>query len=208
MTNPVCPECCSEYVRRVRREGIGERLLSVFYVYPFSCQLCGERFSFFQRGVRYVRIDEEQRLYQRSPVNFPIAFANGEVSGKGRVGDISMGGCTVQTDAQMALGAIFQLSFGVQDAVSTIKIDAARVRNVQLDRTGLEFLKFQKSERERLQNLVRGLLFARRGEQKAMFDESPASAEGTFQDNESEALPSGWATPEQRSRAALKALGK
>jgi PilZ domain len=172
MTNPVCPECCSEYVRRVRREGIGERLLSLFYVYPFSCQLCGERFSFFQRGVRYVRIDEEQRMYQRSPVNFPIAFANGEVSGKGRVGDISMGGCTVQTDAQMALGAIFQLSLGIPDAVSTITIDAARVRNVRLDRVGLEFLKFQKSERERLQNLVRGLLFARRGEQKATFDEA------------------------------------
>ena len=172
MTNPVCPLCRSEYVRRVRREGMGERLLSIFYVYPFSCQLCGERFSFFQRGVRYVRIHEEQRLYQRFPVNFPIAFANDEVTGTGRVGDISMGGCTVQTDAQMALGAIFQLSFGVQDAVSTIKIDAARVRNVQLDRAGLEFLKFQKSERERLQNLVRGLLSARQGEKKATFDEA------------------------------------
>jgi hypothetical protein len=111
-------------------------------------------------------------MYQRSPVNFPIAFANGEVSGKGRVGDISMGGCTVQTDAQMALGAIFQLSLGIPAAVSTITIDAARVRNVRLDRVGLEFLKFQKSERERLQNLVRGLLFARRGEQKATFDEA------------------------------------
>jgi PilZ domain len=83
-----------------------------------------------------------------------------------------MGGCTVQTDAQMALGAIFQLSLGIQDGVSTIKIDAARVRNVQLDRVGLEFLKFQKSERERLQNLVRGLLFAPQGEKKATFDEA------------------------------------
>jgi c-di-GMP-binding flagellar brake protein YcgR len=111
-------------------------------------------------------------MYQRSPVNFPIAFANDEVTGKGRVGDISMGGCTVQTDAQMALGAIFQLSLGIEDAVSTIKIDAARVRNVQLDRVGLEFLKFQKTERERLQNFVRGLLFARRGEKKTIFDEA------------------------------------
>ena len=172
MTNPICPECCSEYVRRVRRKGMGERLLSIFYVYPFSCQLCGERFSFFQRGVRYVRIDEEQRLYQRSPVNFPIAFANDEVTGTGRVGDISMAGCTVQTDAQMAQGAIFHLSLGIQDAVTTIKIDAAMVRNVQFDRAGLMFLKFQKSERERLQNLVRGLLFARRDEIKAMFEEA------------------------------------
>jgi hypothetical protein len=175
MNNPVCPECCSEYVRRVHREGIGERLLSVFYVYPFSCHLCGERFSFFQRGVRYVRMDEEQRMYQRYPVNLPIAFANDEVSGKGRVGDISMGGCTVQTDAQMAQGAIFHLSLGIQDAVSAIKIDAAMVRNLHLDRVGLMFLKFQKPERERLQNLVSGLLLARPGEEKGMFDETRAS---------------------------------
>jgi hypothetical protein len=50
------------------------------------------------------------------------------------------------------------------------------VRNVQFDRVGLEFLKFQKSERERLQNLVRGLLFARRGEKKATLDEAAAVA--------------------------------
>ena len=170
MTNPVCPECCSEYVRRVHREGIGERLLSVFYVYPFACQLCGERFSFFQRGVRYVRIDEEQRMYQRFSVDFPLAFANDEVSGTGRVGDISMGGCTVLTDAQLAPGAIFHLSLGIQDTVSPIKIDAARVRNVQLDRVGLEFLKFQKPERERLQNIMRDLYFARPGEKKTTLD--------------------------------------
>jgi len=177
MTDPVCPECCSEYVRRVHREGIGEHLLSVFYVYPFSCQLCGERFSFFQRGVRYVRIDEEQRMYQRFSVDFPIVFANDEGVGKGRVGDISMDGCTVQTDAQMAQGAIFHLSLGIPQAASTIKIDAAMVRNVHLDRVGLAFLKFQKAERERLENVVRDLLFARPGEKKSMFDEARASLE-------------------------------
>ena len=67
MTNPVCPECRSEYIKRVRREGIGERLLSVFYVYPFSCQLCGERFSFFLRGVRYVRIDDVPKVSGKLP---------------------------------------------------------------------------------------------------------------------------------------------
>src|SRR4030095_13493169 len=100
--------CLPTMSLRIRQTGSsrGNRRTSARRILWLS-QLCGERFSFFQRGVRYVRIDEEQRLYQRSPVNFPIAFANDEVSGKGRVGDISMGGCTVQTDAQLALERSF-----------------------------------------------------------------------------------------------------
>jgi c-di-GMP-binding flagellar brake protein YcgR len=124
-----------------------------------------------------MRIDEERRMYQRFPVNYPITFAHAEGKGKGLVGEISMGGCTVETYAQMTQGAIFHLSFRIRDAVSTIKIDAAMVRNVQPDRVGLEFLKIKEAERERLKNLVRGLLFARPSEQKAMFDEPRASLE-------------------------------
>ena len=37
--------------------------MSLFYVYPFKCQLCGERFRSFQRGVRYIRVEEDRREY-------------------------------------------------------------------------------------------------------------------------------------------------
>jgi hypothetical protein len=77
----------------------------------------------------------------------------------------------------MAPGAIFHLSLGIQDTCLAHQDRRGRVRNVQLDRVGLEFLKFQKTERERLQSIVLDLLFARASEKKALFDEARASLE-------------------------------
>jgi predicted nucleic acid-binding Zn ribbon protein len=56
----VCPKCSSEYVKRASRVGL-ERLMSLFYVYPFRCQWCGHRFRLFQWGVTYRRIDLDSR---------------------------------------------------------------------------------------------------------------------------------------------------
>ena len=56
----VCPRCSSEYVKRVSRVG-PERLMSLFYIYPFRCQPCGHRFRLLQWGVTYTRIEEDQR---------------------------------------------------------------------------------------------------------------------------------------------------
>jgi predicted RNase H-like nuclease (RuvC/YqgF family) len=54
MKQPVCPKCSSNYVKRVSRIG-SERLISLFYIYPFRCQPCGHRFRLFKWGVRYTR---------------------------------------------------------------------------------------------------------------------------------------------------------
>jgi DNA repair exonuclease SbcCD ATPase subunit len=51
---PVCPKCSSDSVKRVSRIG-SERLISLFYIYPFRCQPCGHRFRLFKWGVRYTR---------------------------------------------------------------------------------------------------------------------------------------------------------
>jgi hypothetical protein len=56
----VCPNCSSEYVARVSRAGL-ERLMSLFHIYPFRCQLCWHRFRLFQWGVTYRRIDLDSR---------------------------------------------------------------------------------------------------------------------------------------------------
>jgi DNA repair exonuclease SbcCD ATPase subunit len=52
MPQPVCPKCSSDYVQRVHRVG-PERLISLFYIYPFRCQPCGHRFRLLQWGVTY-----------------------------------------------------------------------------------------------------------------------------------------------------------
>jgi hypothetical protein len=52
MPQPICPKCSSDYVERVSRIGF-ERLISLFYIYPFRCQPCGHRFRLLQWGVTY-----------------------------------------------------------------------------------------------------------------------------------------------------------
>jgi hypothetical protein len=56
MPQPVCPKCSSDYVERVSRIG-SERLISLFYIYPFRCQSCGHRFRLLQWGVTYTKIE-------------------------------------------------------------------------------------------------------------------------------------------------------
>jgi hypothetical protein len=60
MQSPVCPKCSSGYVKRVSRIG-PERLISLFYIYPFRCQPCGHRFRLFQWGVTYTRTELDRR---------------------------------------------------------------------------------------------------------------------------------------------------
>ena len=86
------------------RVGLGERLISLFYVYPFRCQLCSHRFKVIQWGVTYTRIEEDRREYERLPANFPVAFSAGAMNGQGGVLDISMGGCMFHTEARLSGG--------------------------------------------------------------------------------------------------------
>src|SRR3990170_6247408 len=90
--SPNCPNCSSEFVQRVRRTTVYERLVSLFYIYPFNCQLCGQEFSLFQPGVRYVRVDEDQRTHQRIRVDLPIVMTHDEMNRDGSAIDISMRG--------------------------------------------------------------------------------------------------------------------
>src|SRR5262249_25618429 len=95
------PNCGREFVRRVSRSGLLEVLLSYFYVYPFKCQLCGERFRQCEWGVRYVRVDEDRREYERMEISFPVSFFGQDISGEGIVIGLSMGGCTLQTQIKV-----------------------------------------------------------------------------------------------------------
>jgi hypothetical protein len=153
-----CPNCGREFARRVSRTGMAELLLSYFYVYPFKCQLCGERFRFFQWGVRYVRVEEDRREYDRMEMNFPVSFYGQDVSGEGSVVNVSMGGCSFRTATKVETSAILNLSLQISKEVPPVVVDAAMVRNVRAGTIGVEFLLWQQSERERLQLFVRGLL--------------------------------------------------
>lgn len=161
MVQPICPNCSREFVKRVSREGVKERLFSIFYVYPFRCQLCGHRFRFRQWGVRYIRVEEDRREYYRLSMNFPVSFSGDNINGKGAAGDISIAGCTFQTHTQLAVGNIVSMALQISNEPVPVTVEAAVVRNVKGDRVGVEFLRFQQNERERLRHFIRGLVLGR-----------------------------------------------
>jgi c-di-GMP-binding flagellar brake protein YcgR len=136
-------------------------LLSLFYVYPFKCQLCGHRFKLLQWGVTYRRTEEDRREYYRLSASFPITFTAGSVNGNGLAVDISMGGCTFHTETPLVEGSILRMGLQLSNDVVPVNVDAAVVRNVNPGRAGVEFLRVENSERERLQRFVRGLTLSR-----------------------------------------------
>jgi len=106
-------------------------------------------------------MDGDRRDYERIEMKFPVSFFGQDIKGEGIVFSVSMGGCTMQTQAQVEIGAILNLSLQISKDVPPVIVDAGAVRNVRDGIIGVEFLLWQQSERERLQLFVRGLLIGR-----------------------------------------------
>jgi hypothetical protein len=143
----------------VHREGLIERLLSKFYVYPFRCQLCGKRFRVRQPGIRYIRIEEDRREYERMPVTYDAILSVGREHSEGVVKDISLGGCSVDTRTPLSPGTILQLGLQPPGYEGGITIDAAVIRTSRPGSVGMEFIRVKHDERKRLKQLVRSLHF-------------------------------------------------
>jgi hypothetical protein len=161
MAQVKCPNCSRQFVRRVAAVRSAERLLGIFSVYPFKCQLCGFRFRSPQWGGGKVRVTEDRREYDRMPASFPLTFQAINLSGKGSATNLSMGGCRFNTTTPLVGGIVLRLELQLSDNVSPVVVDAAAVRHSQGQSVGVEFLQWQESERARLQLFVRGLLISR-----------------------------------------------
>ena len=140
MSHPICPACSTEFVKPAHRESLQERVLSLIYVDPFRCQLCGHRFRFLHWGIKHSRVDEDRRAYQRFPVSFPVTFTSHSIQSKGLIADISMAGCALQTTARLELGAILRMSLEISNAKSPLVGDAGVVRDGRRNCEGVEFL--------------------------------------------------------------------
>ncbi|MGH7851798.1 MAG: PilZ domain-containing protein [Candidatus Binatia bacterium] len=143
---------------------MAETFLRLVRVYPFKCQLCGHRFRSFQGGVRYITAQEDRREYDRMERKFPMTFSGEDISGEGVVLDVAMGGCTFTTRSDLAIGMTVKMNLRISAAVPPVIVDAAVVRNVRAGIAGVEFLRWQESERERLQLFVTGMLIGRGSE--------------------------------------------
>src|SRR5688572_5296189 len=120
MNSIKCPGCGRDFVRRVLSSGLAETFLRLFYVYPFKCQLCGHRFRAFQRGVKYVVVQQDRREYDRMERKFPITFSGQDLSGDGMVLDVTMGGCTFTTGSSLAVGMTVKMDLRIAAAVPPV----------------------------------------------------------------------------------------
>jgi hypothetical protein len=135
--------------------------MSAFYVYPFRCQLCGYRFRFLQWGIRYLKVYEDRREYERMATNFAVSVTGKNVYCEGALINISLGGCTVKLDGQFVTGDLCRLGINLPNEVVPLRVAAAVVRTARGNELGIEFLKFHDNERERLQVFIRNLLNGR-----------------------------------------------
>lgn len=162
MMEPVCPQCGRDFVQRTHRQSLLEQLLSIAYVYPFRCQLCTHRFRAMQWGIRYVREAIDKRQYQRIATEIPVTFTGDQIEGTGVVKDISMGGCGLETEAQLSAGALLQLRLRISDQEPPVTVDAAAVRIVRSRFIGAQFLRLRPQEKDRLSQFIRELLIVAR----------------------------------------------
>jgi hypothetical protein len=146
-----CPRCGQRGGRRCSRSGGVERALSLLYVYPFRCQLCGWRFRALQWGRRYARLD--RRSYERVAVHLPATVAGREGTAAGDVTDLSLAGCGVKADLRSVPGDRVTLRVQLTPDSQPVEI-TAKVRSVLAGALGLEFTGIGPADRQRLRHFL------------------------------------------------------
>lgn len=154
---PKCPSCQSIYVRRTHRVGMLERLVSLFFLYPFRCQLCSARFTFFQWGIRYSQ-QEDLRQYERIGVQFAVLFSNSQTVGKGVVTDVSVADCAFETSLPLKQGDTLKLELYAKSGRPPIVVGKAVIRSIRQSIVGVQFTEVSETDKARLHRLVGDLI--------------------------------------------------
>jgi hypothetical protein len=145
----------------VSRLGVGERLLSVFYIYPFRCQVCGRRFHALQWGVRYARLTD-LREFDRIPVRLVAEVDDGRTNFQGETINLSVDGCAVETDASFVRDATVQVQLHLPHEERPV-VASAIVRVAREGAIGLHFADMDADSRQRLRRFMLSL-HGQRGE--------------------------------------------
>ena len=98
----------------------------------------------------------EQRKHPRFAVQLPIAFSGDAISGDGTVIDIPKGGwqVTVASAQGVPAGTDLALRIALPDHAAPMEVTLAVVRWSQGQKFGLEFLRMEDDEQERLRRFV------------------------------------------------------
>jgi hypothetical protein len=154
-TKTLCPFCQSLFVTPVPPEGLLDKLATLISLHPFQCESCKRRFRLKQQGGQPAT-GSERRKAIRVPVRIPVTFESNEVSGEGVLTDMSLHGCSLESQQSLRSGLVIKLNLPAgkgQKPGSTVQ-QLATVMGINGNRAGLKFLAYSFQERNALTQTV------------------------------------------------------
>ena len=97
----------------------------------------------------------QARYSQRVKVDCSVKFAGENGVREGRIIDLSLPGCLLESPEKISPGEYAQLRLFLPDLQTPLQVSLAAVRWVQGVRVGLEFIRTSLDEQRRLERFVR-----------------------------------------------------
>lgn len=94
------------------------------------------------------------RSKSRVPVNYHVTFTSDNVTGKGVLTNLTIGGGQIVSDVQFAIGAHLCLHVELSGARFPIDVALAIVRWKRDGRYGVEFVRFEGKAKQHLQDML------------------------------------------------------
>jgi len=148
----LCPFCESLFVTPVPPAGLLDTLSGLMSLHPFQCESCKKRFRLKQLGGQSPT-GSERRKSIRVAVRIPVTFESNEVSGEGVLTDMSLHGCSLESQQNLRSGLLIKLNLPAGKPGSTTQ-QLATVVGVTGTRVGLKFLAYSFQEKNALTQTV------------------------------------------------------
>lgn len=99
----------------------------------------------------------EKRQQPRFTSQFRSTISGGQGEGQGRTLDLSAGGCMIETDLSVAVGAVLECRIYVPGLDWPLRINEAQVRWVKGNTFGIQFIKLHPDEEAKLKQVIADL---------------------------------------------------
>lgn len=96
----------------------------------------------------------EKRKQPRFTAQFRSTFSGGQREGQGKTVDLSDGGCRIETEQSVVVGATFECRIYASGLNWPLRIDEAQVRWVSGKTFGLQFTSVRSDEQVKLRQVI------------------------------------------------------
>lgn len=96
----------------------------------------------------------DKRTHPRFTAQFRSTFSGGQREGQGKTLDLSDGGCRIESEQVVVIGATFECRIHVPGLNWPLRIDEAQVRWVKGKVFGVQFTSIQPAERVKLKQVI------------------------------------------------------